>query len=141
MTTFKCRACGGHWSEGPTRDHREDQACRYCMEDLLVSARAIAERRGYATNWDAFDQRLASLGVGTITPRTFRIVASATAIPCNHAIGYWTGVYEACLVDDDTAHMKDSLARGEGEAFKFCPRCGSALPALEPTADCLPDSE
>jgi len=33
MTTFKCRTCGGHWSEGPTRDHRTDAACRHCLQE------------------------------------------------------------------------------------------------------------
>jgi predicted nucleic acid-binding Zn-ribbon protein len=30
MTSFKCKACGDQWTEGVTRDHREDQECRNC---------------------------------------------------------------------------------------------------------------
>lgn len=45
------------------------------LEDLLKSARSIAEREGINTAWDVFDARIASLGIGSVTPKTFRIVS------------------------------------------------------------------
>ncbi len=39
MTTFRCRACGGAWSEGPTRDHDESALCRHCLLDYLPANR------------------------------------------------------------------------------------------------------
>lgn len=44
------------------------------LEDLLISARAIAQRNGADTDWDVFDRRLASCGIGCITAKTFRKV-------------------------------------------------------------------
>jgi len=35
MTTYKCKACGGHWAEGVTRDHQEDQECRACAVERV----------------------------------------------------------------------------------------------------------
>ena len=43
------------------------------LEDLLVSARCIAKRRGADTAWDRFDAALANAGVGRITARVFKI--------------------------------------------------------------------
>lgn len=48
-----------------------------CMEelvDLLVSARAIAQRKGEGTHWERFDARLAKFEIGSVTPRTFRVL-------------------------------------------------------------------
>lgn len=44
------------------------------LRDLLTSVRAICARGGRDTNWEALDKRIASFGIGPITPRTFRIV-------------------------------------------------------------------
>lgn len=38
MTTFDCRSCGGHWNEGPTRNHRYDCLCRKCLGSLAREA-------------------------------------------------------------------------------------------------------
>ncbi len=46
------------------------------LEDLLTSARAIAERGGKDTAWDRFSERLANVGIGCITPKTFRVLDS-----------------------------------------------------------------
>ena len=35
MTDFKCRECGSHWTEHPTRDYRVDQLCRECLKHKL----------------------------------------------------------------------------------------------------------
>lgn len=48
------------------------------LRDLLTSARAIAERKGESTHWDRFSARLGAAGIGTITPRTFRMLPSDT---------------------------------------------------------------
>lgn len=37
MTTFKCRTCGGCWTEGPTRDMKHDAQCRRCVGDDLAN--------------------------------------------------------------------------------------------------------
>lgn len=42
------------------------------LEDLLVSARAIAERQGADTAWERFSARLQRAGIGGVTARTFR---------------------------------------------------------------------
>jgi len=44
------------------------------LEDLLISAHAIAERRGVGTSWDRFCQRLRGIGIGHVTPRTFKVL-------------------------------------------------------------------
>lgn len=44
------------------------------LEDLLVSARAIAERKGEGTAWVRFSERLRMAGIGCVTPRTFRVL-------------------------------------------------------------------
>lgn len=46
------------------------------LEDLLISARAIAEREGAETAWARFSKRLADAGIGSVTPKTFKILPS-----------------------------------------------------------------
>lgn len=46
------------------------------LEDLLTSARCIAEREGKETHWKRFDARIESFGIGSITAKTFRILPS-----------------------------------------------------------------
>jgi len=46
------------------------------LSDLLTSARAIAERFGNNTHWERFSARLGAAGIGSITPRTFRVLPS-----------------------------------------------------------------
>jgi hypothetical protein len=46
------------------------------LVDLLISARAIAERQGKDTAWSRFSQRIASFGIGCVTAKTFRILPS-----------------------------------------------------------------
>ena len=50
MTTFVCRSCGGHWNEGPTRDNRIGEDCRYCAwaEVEALRKERIALRREVA---------------------------------------------------------------------------------------------
>lgn len=43
MTSFKCRRCGNNWQEGPTRDHREDELCRFCLCQELTGYRTQAD--------------------------------------------------------------------------------------------------
>lgn len=42
------------------------------LEDLLVSARAIAQRKGENVNWERFDARIASFGIGSVTAKVFK---------------------------------------------------------------------
>lgn len=42
------------------------------LEDLLVSAHAIAKRRGVETAWTRFSERLQSKGIGSITAKVFK---------------------------------------------------------------------
>jgi hypothetical protein len=46
------------------------------LEDLLTSARAIAERNGVDTAWARFSQRLAKAGIGAVTPKVFKVLPS-----------------------------------------------------------------
>ena len=46
------------------------------LEDLLTSARAIAERKGDDVNWERFSEQIKKRGIGAITARTFRILPS-----------------------------------------------------------------
>lgn len=46
------------------------------LEDLLSSARAIAQRSGAETAWERFDQRVASFGISAITPKIFKVLPS-----------------------------------------------------------------
>lgn len=50
------------------------------LEDLLVSARAIAEREGLDTAWERFSNRLKAAGIGSITAKTFRVLPSDQAL-------------------------------------------------------------
>ena len=43
------------------------------LEDLLISARCIAQRKGVDTAWEIFDERLAREGIGSVTPRVFKV--------------------------------------------------------------------
>ncbi len=49
------------------------------LQDLLSSARVIAQRNGEDTAWQRFDERIASLGIGTITAKTFKVLPSDKA--------------------------------------------------------------
>lgn len=44
------------------------------LEDLLISAHAIALRRGEGTAWRRFAAQLKANGIGSVTPKTFRIL-------------------------------------------------------------------
>lgn len=44
------------------------------LEDLLISARAIAERGGRDTAWARFSKRLSDAGIGCVTAKTFKIL-------------------------------------------------------------------
>lgn len=46
------------------------------LEELLISARAIASRKGEGTHWGRFDASIAKMGIGSITARTYRILQS-----------------------------------------------------------------
>lgn len=46
------------------------------LEDILTSARAIADRAGEGTNWQRFSERIEKAGIGSITAKTFRILPS-----------------------------------------------------------------
>lgn len=47
MTTFKCRTCGNHWFEGPTRDYNPNEQCRSCVAEGLANTQArVAELEG-----------------------------------------------------------------------------------------------
>jgi NTP pyrophosphatase (non-canonical NTP hydrolase) len=46
------------------------------LEDLLTSARTIAQRNGEGTAWERFDERLAKAGIGSITAKVFKVLPS-----------------------------------------------------------------
>lgn len=46
------------------------------LEDLLTSARAIAQRKGAETAWERFDERLANAGIGWVTAKVFMVLPS-----------------------------------------------------------------
>ncbi len=46
------------------------------LEDLLISARCIAQRKGVDTAWDRFDTRLGEAGIGSITAKVFKVLPS-----------------------------------------------------------------
>ncbi len=41
MTNFKCPKCDSHWTEGPTRDYREDAICRKCLQGGVDESSAL----------------------------------------------------------------------------------------------------
>jgi len=91
MEVSKCELCGEPMPEGesvfsfhgysgpcpkpplpkepPAKTERELE-----LEDLLRSARCIAQRKGENTAWETFDRRLAECGIGSVTPRVFKIL-------------------------------------------------------------------
>jgi hypothetical protein len=44
------------------------------LEDLLRSARCIAERKGEGTAWERFSASIGALGIGSITARVYRVL-------------------------------------------------------------------
>jgi len=44
------------------------------LEDLLRSARCIAQRKGADTAWERFDASVAKAGVGSITARVYKVL-------------------------------------------------------------------
>jgi hypothetical protein len=44
--------------------------------DLLTSAHAISERKGVDTAWERFSNRLSEAGIGSVTPKTFKVLPS-----------------------------------------------------------------
>jgi hypothetical protein len=48
------------------------------MEELLRSARCIAERKGEGTHWERFSESIAKLGIGSVTARTYRVLPMDT---------------------------------------------------------------
>lgn len=46
------------------------------LEDLLISARAIAQRNGENTHWIRFSEAIANAGIGSVTPRVFKVLPS-----------------------------------------------------------------
>ncbi len=44
------------------------------LEDLLTSARCIAQRKGADTAWNRFDARLSDAGIGTVTAKVFKVI-------------------------------------------------------------------
>lgn len=46
------------------------------LEELLRSARTIAQRKGADTAWERFDASIASAGVGSVTARVYKILPS-----------------------------------------------------------------
>ena len=58
MISFKCRECGNHWAEGPTRDHNTTQLCRECLVHKLKVCHADAKR---GLNAETHDDRVTAL--------------------------------------------------------------------------------
>lgn len=46
------------------------------LEDLLRSARAIAERNGENTHWIRFSEAVADAGIGSVTAKVFKVLPS-----------------------------------------------------------------
>lgn len=46
------------------------------LEELLRSARTIAQRKGVDTAWERFDASIAAAGVGSVTARVYKILPS-----------------------------------------------------------------
>lgn len=46
------------------------------LEDLLSSARCIAQRNGEDTAWKRFDERIAKCGISAVTAKVFKILPS-----------------------------------------------------------------
>lgn len=43
------------------------------LEDLLVSAHAIAKRKGEDVDWERFSNKLQKAGIGSVTAKSFRV--------------------------------------------------------------------
>jgi hypothetical protein len=46
------------------------------LEELLCSAHAIAKRNGADTAWDRFAASIAEAGIGSSTPRVYKVMPS-----------------------------------------------------------------
>ena len=65
MTSFKCRECDNHWTEGMTRNHREDQLCRECLKHKLKVVYADTQRAKKEGTDEACRQALLTIHLTT----------------------------------------------------------------------------
>lgn len=72
LVAYPCLLCGLQAGDA-LKQAADDRAF---FVDLLISARAIAQRRGEDTAWQRFDDRLREAGIGSVTAKTFRVLPS-----------------------------------------------------------------
>lgn len=66
---------GGEFCESQLK-LRDLESANRIFADLLTSARAIAERKGENTAWERFSNRIASVGIGSVTAMVFKVLPS-----------------------------------------------------------------
>lgn len=76
QSAWVCPKCAGKIVAGSTGLSDDKTPRERELEDLLSSARAIAQRRGQGTAWERFDNRLAAAGISDVTAKTFPILPS-----------------------------------------------------------------
>ncbi len=69
---------GDTWDLSP----KDQAAIQYALDgideltDVLRSARCIAERKGADTAWERFSERIAALGISSVTAKVFKVLPS-----------------------------------------------------------------
>jgi hypothetical protein len=69
---------GDTWDLSPKDQAAIDYALDLIAElkDVLISARCIADRKGTDTAWERFSERIGGMGIGSVTPRVFKVLPS-----------------------------------------------------------------
>lgn len=88
------------------------------LEDMLTSARCIAQRQGVATAWDRFDARIAKAGIGCVTAKTFRDEESFRKGIEETFIKAVSGWGEAHKIDDKLSELERAAAKSSDQNIK-----------------------
>jgi hypothetical protein len=83
------------------------------LEELLISARAIAERKGEGTAWERFSNSIAKEGIGSVTARTYRILPSDKEFPTAQDVEVPETQCQVC---------KEPMTQTE-YLLQICPKC------------------
>lgn len=102
-------------SQDPPTNHEQRIAE---LQDLLISAHAIAVRHGSSTAWERFAARLRGAGIGTITAKTFRVLEGDVPTQAIDLVAALNQRYFE-LTADDTAVPFTYLADGNSESIDY----------------------
>lgn len=102
------------------------------LEDVLRSARCIAERFGEDTAWQTFANRIAALGIGSVTPKVFKLPSDVLQHADFHRsrgeryhdlLGAWIAPHSHFLLPRPDEYAFERASGAGGEIFHEQFRC------------------